>query len=102
MLTFGDLINFIKSILKLLKTEDWEALLTVVFGAGLLGFFLGWLFYRVLRPPRPQTEPKPRQPPEDDGVTLQLRQLEVERNNLQKQLKAAQDILDRMLSDEGE
>jgi chromosome partitioning protein len=50
MLKPGDLLDYGRSISKLLRTEDWEALVTVIFFSLVIGFFLGWLYYRFLDP----------------------------------------------------
>jgi len=74
-----DFITFVKSLRKLLQTEDWEALVTVILFSIVVGFFLGWLYYRFLDP-----------------------RFRLRRERLKQQQKADQDALGEALTDEGE
>jgi hypothetical protein len=79
MLKPGDLLDYGRSISKLLRTEDWEALVTVIFFSLVIGFFLGWLYYRFLDPRN-----------------------KAKRAREKQQQKADQSALGQALTDEGE
>jgi cellulose biosynthesis protein BcsQ len=123
MLRPDDLINFIKSVRKLLQTEDWEPLVTVIIVAGAIGYILAWVYYRFLRRRRHSEPAEPQRPlphANPDPAIGQLKRtikdletkiedlqrrvddLVAERDRLKEQLKADQDVLDRMLTNEGE
>lgn len=120
MLRPDDLINFTKSFQKLLLTGDWEALVTVIIIAGAIGFGLAWVYYRVLRRPRPNTATNvvPSLSPDPligqqrqmigeletkvKGLGQKISDLEAERDRLKGEMRADKDVLDRMLTNEGE
>jgi len=66
----GDLLDYGRSISKLLRTDDWEALVTVIFFSIVIGFFLGWLYYRFLDPRNKAKRAREKQQQKADQAAL--------------------------------